>query len=202
MSRSYAQQLMSRRCSKSWSESRVTLTIGVLSRTRDDSLATAMPKGVPLSLRRLSPCTLGRSSGRTRTWVAVAQTQSPPPTQIVSGTNQWFKSSEDLVTFLDGRRCSFEHGRYDNLTVKVLEDKISTLERAEATQVTSSGINAIAKTLLPRPARRSHHDHGRLLQRGARAFICGRLSRMGIQHPVDVHRPRRRHGDGVAKGCY
>jgi len=75
-------------------------------------------------------------------------------TPIVSGTTHWFKSSEDLIAFKEGRRHSFEYGRYSNPTVKVQEDKISALERAEATLVTSSGMNAITTTSSPssRPA--------------------------------------------------
>ncbi|KAI4968183.1 hypothetical protein ZWY2020_005295 [Hordeum vulgare] len=69
-------------------------------------------------------------------------------TPIVSGTTHWFKNSDDLIAFKEGRRHSFEYGRYGNPTVKVLEDKISALERAESTLVTSSGMNAIVATLL------------------------------------------------------
>lgn len=45
-------------------------------------------------------------------------------TPIVSGTTHWFRSSADLIAFKEGRRHSFEYGRYGNPTVKVLEDKI------------------------------------------------------------------------------
>uniref|UniRef100_A0A0D3GES1 Cystathionine gamma-synthase n=1 Tax=Oryza barthii TaxID=65489 RepID=A0A0D3GES1_9ORYZ len=74
-------------------------------------------------------------------------------TPIVTGTARWFRDSADLVAFREGggrrwRWHSFEYARYGNPTVEVLEDKISAMEKAEATIVTSSGMNAIVVTLL------------------------------------------------------
>uniref|UniRef100_A0A0E0A7F3 Cystathionine gamma-synthase n=1 Tax=Oryza glumipatula TaxID=40148 RepID=A0A0E0A7F3_9ORYZ len=82
--------------------------------------------------------------------VAAEATGGSIATPIVSSTAHWFRDSADLVAFREGRRRrhSFEYGRYGNPTVKVLEDKISAMEKAEATIVTSSGMNAIVATLL------------------------------------------------------
>jgi len=102
-------------------------------------------------------------------------------TPIVSGTTHWFKSSEDLIAFKEGRRHSFEYGRYSNPTVKVLEDKISALERAEATLVTSSGMNAITTTLLALVPPGGHVVTTTDCYSEARAFIGEKLSRMGIR---------------------
>ena len=102
-------------------------------------------------------------------------------TPIVSGTTHWFKSSEDLIAFKEGRRHSHEYGRYSNPTVKVLEDKISALERAEATLVTSSGMNAIVATLLALVPPGGHIVTTTDCYREARAFIGDRLSKMGIR---------------------
>jgi cystathionine gamma-synthase len=102
-------------------------------------------------------------------------------TPIVSGTTHWFKSSEDLIAFKEGRRHSFEYGRYSNPTVKVLEDKISALERAEATLVTSSGMNAITTTLLALVPPGGHVVTTTDCYSEARAFIRDKLSRMGIR---------------------
>lgn len=100
-------------------------------------------------------------------------------TPIVSGTTHWFKSSEDLIAFKEGRRHSFEYGRYSNPTVKVLEEKISALERAEATLVTSSGMNAITTTLLALVPPGGHVVTTTDCYGEARAFIRDRLSVMG-----------------------
>jgi cystathionine gamma-synthase len=100
-------------------------------------------------------------------------------TPIVSGTTHWFKSSEDLIAFKEGRRHSFEYGRYSNPTVKVLEEKISALERAEATLVTSSGMNAITTTLLALVPPGGHIVTTTDCYSEARVFIRDRLSMMG-----------------------
>ncbi|RLN41427.1 cystathionine gamma-synthase 1, chloroplastic-like [Panicum miliaceum] len=102
-------------------------------------------------------------------------------TPIVSGTTHWFKNSEDLIAFKEGRRHSHEYGWYSNPSVKVLEDKISALERAEATLVTSSGMNAIVATLLALVPPGGHVVTTTDCYSEARAFISDRLSKMGIK---------------------
>uniref|UniRef100_A0A0D9XJE4 plant cystathionine gamma-synthase n=1 Tax=Leersia perrieri TaxID=77586 RepID=A0A0D9XJE4_9ORYZ len=102
-------------------------------------------------------------------------------TPIVSGTTHWFRDSADLVAFKEGRRQSFEYGRYGNPTVKVLEDKMSALERAEATLVTSSGMNAIVATLLSLVPPGGHVVATNDCYSEAQAFIRERLSKMGIK---------------------
>ncbi|KAM3372782.1 hypothetical protein ACQJBY_019590 [Aegilops geniculata] len=103
-------------------------------------------------------------------------------TPIVSGTTHWFKSSDDLIAFKEGRRHSFEYGRYGNPTVKVLEDKISALERAESTLVTSSGMNAIVATVLALvPPGAGHVVTTTECYSEARAFIRDKLSKMGTK---------------------
>uniref|UniRef100_A0A0E0BA60 plant cystathionine gamma-synthase n=1 Tax=Oryza glumipatula TaxID=40148 RepID=A0A0E0BA60_9ORYZ len=101
-------------------------------------------------------------------------------TPIVSGTTHWFRDSADLIAFREGRRRSFEYGRYGNPTVKVLEEKISALERAEATLVTSSGMNAIVATLLALVPPGGHVVATADCYSEARAFIRDKLSNMGI----------------------
>ncbi|CAN6288273.1 unnamed protein product [Urochloa humidicola] len=110
-----------------------------------------------------------------------AATSDSIATPIVSGTTHWFKSSEDLIAFKEGRRHSHEYGRYSNPTVKVLEDKISALERAEATLVTSSGMNAIVATLLALVPPGGHIVTTTDCYSEARAFIRDRLSKMGVR---------------------
>ena len=123
-------------------------------------------------------------------------------TPIVSGTTHWFKSSHDLIAFKEGRRHSFEYGRYGNPTVKVLEDKISALERAESTLVTSSGMNAIVATLLALvPPSAGHVVTTTECYSEARAFIGDKLSKMGIKvtfielNDMDTLKAVLDHGD-------
>ncbi|XBI98288.1 hypothetical protein VPH35_018546 [Triticum aestivum] len=123
-------------------------------------------------------------------------------TPIVSGTTHWFKSSGDLIAFKEGRRHSFEYGRYGNPTVKVLEDKISALERAESTLVTSSGMNAIVATLLALVLPGAGHVVTTTeCYSEARAFIRDKLSKMGIKvtfielNDMDTLKAVLDHGD-------
>uniref|UniRef100_A0A0E0BA58 Cystathionine gamma-synthase n=1 Tax=Oryza glumipatula TaxID=40148 RepID=A0A0E0BA58_9ORYZ len=110
---------------------------------------------------------------------AAAETDSIA-TPIVGGTTHWFRDSADLIAFREGRRRNFEYGRYGNPTVKVLEEKISALERAEATLVTSSGMNAIVATLLALVPPGGHVVATADCYSEARAFIRDKLSNMGI----------------------
>lgn len=80
-----------------------------------DGLAAPVP-------RRASDETLAVHAGE-KLGSGMADTDSIA-TPIVSGTTHWFRSSADLIAFKEGRRHSFEYGRYGNPTVKVLEDKI------------------------------------------------------------------------------
>jgi cystathionine gamma-synthase len=107
-------------------------------------------------------------------------------TPIVSGTTHWFKNSDDLIAFKEGRRHSFEYGRYGNPTVSVLEEKISALERAEATLVTSSGMNAIVATLLALVPPGGHVVTTTDCYSEARTFIRERLTKMGIRVRTDL----------------
>ncbi|KAM0846293.1 hypothetical protein ACQ4PT_055776 [Festuca glaucescens] len=102
-------------------------------------------------------------------------------TPIVSGITHWSKNSDDLIAFKEGRRHSFEYGRYGNPTVSVLEEKISALERAEAMLVTSSGMNDIVATLLALMSPGGHVVTTNECFSEARAFIRERLSKMGIR---------------------
>nr|CAB3499715.1 unnamed protein product [Digitaria exilis] len=135
----------------------------------------------PLKPRRASDETLAVHAGEKLGKDADEASTDSIATPIVSGTTHWFKSSEDLIAFKEGRRHSHEYGRYSNPTVKVLEDKISALERAEATLVTSSGMNAIVATLLALVPSGGHVVTTTDCYSEARAFIGDRLSQMGIR---------------------
>ncbi|KAF5177010.1 Cystathionine gamma synthase [Thalictrum thalictroides] len=63
-------------------------------------------------------------------------------TPVVNTTAYWFKNSDELIDFKEGRYASFEYGRYGNPTTESLERKISALERAETTLFLASGMCA------------------------------------------------------------
>ncbi|KAK9107500.1 hypothetical protein Syun_023511 [Stephania yunnanensis] len=63
-------------------------------------------------------------------------------TPVVNTTAYWFKTSDELIDFKEGRHASFEYGRYGNPTTVVAEEKISALEGAESTLFLASGMCA------------------------------------------------------------
>lgn len=140
--------------------------------------------GTPPTTR--SSSTPGSGGARAIGGVAAEVTDYSIATPIVTGTARWFRDSADLVAFREGggrrrRQHSFEYARYGNPTVEVLEDKISAMEKAEATIVTSSGMNAIVATLLAVVPPGGHVVATTDCYSEARAFIRDRLSKMGIR---------------------
>jgi cystathionine gamma-synthase len=69
-------------------------------------------------------------------------------TPIVQTSTYWFKDTEELIEYQEGRYKSYEYGRYGNPTVRVCEEKIAALEKAEECLVSSSGMNTATTMLL------------------------------------------------------
>ena len=59
-----------------------------------------------------------------------------------------FKTVDALESYLDGDPTKFEYSRYENPTVRAVEEKIAELENGESCFVFSSGMAAITSTLL------------------------------------------------------
>lgn len=69
-------------------------------------------------------------------------------TPIVQTSTYWFEDTEELIEYQEGRYQSYEYGRYGNPTVRVCEEKIAELEKAEECLVSSSGMNTATTMLL------------------------------------------------------
>jgi cystathionine gamma-synthase len=69
-------------------------------------------------------------------------------TPIVQTSTFWFRDTQELIDYQEGRYPSFEYGRYGNPTVRVLEEKIARLEGGEDCLVSASGMNSITTLLL------------------------------------------------------
>uniref|UniRef100_A0A0E0EXG6 Cystathionine gamma-synthase n=1 Tax=Oryza meridionalis TaxID=40149 RepID=A0A0E0EXG6_9ORYZ len=83
----------------------------------DDCVVDAAVDDAPVAAgRRASDETLAVHAGE-KLGSGAAETDSIA-TPIVSGTTHWFRDSADLIAFREGRRRSFEYGRYGNPTVK------------------------------------------------------------------------------------
>eukprot|EP00899_Mesostigma_viride_P023441 jgi/Mesvir1/4281/Mv22239-RA.1 len=88
------------------------------------------------------------------------------------------------ATAPEGTYKSFEYGRYGNPTTKVLEEKISSLECAEDTMVSSSGMNACTIMLLALIPQGGHIITTTDCYRRTRQFIQTMLPKMGISATV------------------
>jgi cystathionine beta-lyase/cystathionine gamma-synthase len=72
-----------------------------------------------------------------------------PLTPPIYGTSTFvFDSADDVVAYNEGRSAKYLYSRYGNPTVTSVERQLAALDRAEAALVFSSGMGAIATTLL------------------------------------------------------
>ena len=105
-------------------------------------------------------------------------------TPIVQTTAYWFRDTQELIDYQEGRHRSFEYGRYGNPTVRAAEEKLCEIEGAEACVVSASGMNSITTlllSLLPRNGRMvTTHD----CYRRTRQFIGTILPKLGVEATV------------------
>jgi cystathionine beta-lyase/cystathionine gamma-synthase len=73
---------------------------------------------------------------------------APLTTPIYQTTTFVFESAEDVRQYNEGKSRRYLYSRYENPTVVVVEKKIATLEGAEAALTFSSGMAAVATTLM------------------------------------------------------
>jgi cystathionine gamma-synthase len=119
----------------------------------------------------------GEREGRPR----VADSLTTP---IVQTATYWFRDTQEVIDYQEGRHQSFEYGRYGNSTSRVLEEKICALEGGEACVVSASGMSTVTTMLLALvPA------GGRIVTttdcyRRTRQFIQTVLPKMGIKASI------------------
>ncbi|KAH7684027.1 Cystathionine gamma-synthase protein [Dioscorea alata] len=111
-------------------------------------------------------------------------------TPIVNTSAYWFKNSDQLLDFKEGRHTSYEYGRYGNPTTTVLEEKISALERAESTLFMASGMNAAVCLLSALVPAGGHIVTTTDFYRKTRKYMENELPQKGIRtiviDPADV----------------
>ncbi|KAL4653811.1 hypothetical protein ACB092_01G333200 [Castanea dentata] len=111
-------------------------------------------------------------------------------TPVVNTSAYFFKKTSELIDFKEKRKASFEYGRYGNPTTVVLEEKISALEGAESTMITSSGMNISTVMLMALVPAGGHLVTTTDCYRKTRIFIENFLPKMGIKatviDPADV----------------
>ncbi|CAM6101397.1 unnamed protein product [Calypogeia fissa] len=105
-------------------------------------------------------------------------------TPIVQTSTYFFRDTAELIAFQEGTHKSFEYGRYGNPTTFAAEEKISALEGAETTLLSSSGMCATTTMLLALVPAGGHIITTTDCYRRTRQFIQTVLPKMGITTTV------------------
>ncbi|MDH3973643.1 MAG: PLP-dependent aspartate aminotransferase family protein [Deltaproteobacteria bacterium] len=99
---------------------------------------------------------------------------------IFQTSTYWFKDTEELCGYMDGKLDREEYGRYGNYTEKAAEDKLAELEGAEACALFSSGMTATTFTLLGMLSQGHHLVITSDSYRRTRQFCLTYLKKFGI----------------------
>ncbi|MEE8312959.1 MAG: aminotransferase class I/II-fold pyridoxal phosphate-dependent enzyme [Myxococcota bacterium] len=105
-------------------------------------------------------------------------------TPIVQTATYWFRDTQEVIDYQEGRYRSFEYGRYGNPTVRTAEAKLCELEGAEACLISASGMNSITTLLLALLPRDGRIVTTRDCYRRTRQFIGSLLPKLGVEATV------------------
>ena len=123
-------------------------------------------------------------------------------TPIVQSATYWFRDTQEVIAYQEGRHPSFEYGRYGNPTTRVLEEKLCVLEGGEDCVVSASGMNSVTTLLLALLPQNGHLVTTQDCYRRTRQFITELLPRMGVRttviDPADYAGLERALADGAS----
>ncbi|MCS5634888.1 MAG: aminotransferase class I/II-fold pyridoxal phosphate-dependent enzyme [Myxococcota bacterium] len=105
-------------------------------------------------------------------------------TPIYQTSTFWFKNSQEVMDYQEGRTKREEYGRYGNPTWRAVERKLSELEGGEETVLFASGMCAATTTFLALLTGDSHLIVTNDCYRRTRQFIDEFLGRMGVSVSV------------------
>ena len=105
-------------------------------------------------------------------------------TPIHQTSTFWFRDSEQLIAYQEGRLEREEYGRYGNPTWKAVERKLCELEGGEAAVLFASGMCAATTLFLALLPEGSHLIVTSDCYRRTRQFIRQYLARMGVTTTV------------------
>ena len=103
---------------------------------------------------------------------------------IVQSATYWFRDTQEVIAYQEGRHPSFEYGRYGNPTTRALEEKLCELEGGEDCVVSASGMNSVTTLLLALLPQNGHLVTTHDCYRRTRQFIQTLLPKMGIRTSV------------------
>jgi len=105
-------------------------------------------------------------------------------TPIVQSATYWFRDTQEVIAYQEGRHPSFEYGRYGNPTTRALEEKLCELEGGEDCVVSASGMNSVTTLFLALLPRDGHLVTTHDCYRRTRQFIQTLLPKLGIRTTV------------------
>jgi cystathionine gamma-synthase len=108
-------------------------------------------------------------------------------TPIYQTSTFWFKNSQEVMDYQEGKTDREEYGRYGNPTWRAVERKLSELEGGEESVLFASGMCAATTTFLSMLPQGSHLIVTSDCYRRTRQFIDEYLGRMGVE--VSVIKP-------------
>lgn len=105
-------------------------------------------------------------------------------TPIYQTSTYWFRDSEQLRAYQEGRLARDEYGRYGNPTWRAAERKLAELEGADDAVLFASGMCAATTTFLALLEPGSHLVTTSDCYRRTRQFLQTYLARMGVETTV------------------
>lgn len=105
-------------------------------------------------------------------------------TPIYQTSTYWFRDSEELRAYQEGRIARDEYGRYGNPTWRAAERKLADLETAEDAVLFASGMCAATTTFFALLEPGSHLVTTSDCYRRTRQFMQSYLARMGVETTV------------------
>lgn len=113
---------------------------------------------------------------------------SPIAPPIVQSSTFAFDTPEEMIDVFEGKRAGYVYSRYDNPTVRVVEEKLASLEEGDFGLVFSSGMAAIHGVLWSTLDKGDLLVSGRDLYGGTNDLLGKLLPRLGIRHQqVDLN---------------
>lgn len=133
----------------------------------------------------ISQKTLAVHGGEPRTYPYDAL--AAPITQTATYS---FADTAELIAYFEGRKEREEYGRYGNPSVRLVEEKVASLEGTEDAVAFASGMAAVTSSILALVRSGSHVILFADCYRRTRQFVTTFLERFGVSHtlvpPADV----------------
>ncbi len=130
------------------------------------------------------PSRVGESTRAVHAGEREQRESSSLTTPIHQTSTFWFKQTEELRAYAEGRLIRDEYGRYSNPTWRTVERKICELEGAEEAVLFASGMCAATTTFLAMLPRGGHIVVTSDCYRRTRQFIQQYLSKLDVEATV------------------